>query len=348
MPLACRSLRYALIAALAFPGGVAAQTFTATRHDIGGTGGTDYLVVEPSTQRVFISRSTHVMVVDGPSGKVLGDIPDTPRNHGIALVPEDHHGFITSAGDSTVTMFDLGTLAVLRKIPVSTGGLDGIWYDPGSRHVILTNHSRPAGTAVAIDPDSGRIVATATLEDDAPEGAVADGRGRLYVNNEGTSTIQVLDAHSFKVLTSWSIRPCEGPTGIAYDARTNRIFSGCSGTSVVLDAATGQVVASIANGNGVDGVAWDPAERLLYSPAGRDGNVTVVHQDSPDHYRVVATVPTVRGAKTITLDPTRHLVYLFQPEYGPAPAPTPADSAAPRGRGPRGPIVAAWLVTIHH
>ncbi len=341
----CRCL--VTLITLALPAGAAAQTFTASKHDIGGAGGTDYLVVDPATQRIFVTRGTHVMVVDGPSGRLLGDIPDLPRNHGVALVPATGHGFITSAGDSTVTMFDLATLGVLRKIPVPTGGLDGIMYDPASRHVILTNHSRPAGTAVALDPATGDIVATTELEDDSPEGAVGDGHGRIYVNNEGTSTIQVLDARTFKVLASWPLGACRGPTGIAYDARARRIFSGCSDTSAVIDAASGKVVARIPNGKGVDGLAWDAGERLVYIPAGRDGTVTVVHQDGPDSYRVVATVPTVRGAKTITVDTTRHIVYLFQPEYGPPVQPAP-DSAAARGRGPRGPIVAAWLVTIQH
>src|SRR5512140_1754583 len=137
-----RSLRSLLLAAaLAVPTAGAAQTFTVARFSIGGDGGTDYLTAEPGTGRVFVSRGTHVMVVDGSTGKVLGDIPDTPRNHGIALAPAAGHGFITSGGDSTVTMFDLKTLAVIRKIPIPTGGLDGIMYDDFSTHIILTNHS---------------------------------------------------------------------------------------------------------------------------------------------------------------------------------------------------------------
>jgi len=155
-----------------------------------------------------------------------------------------------------------------------------------------------------------------------------------------------------KVLTSWPLAPCEGPTGIAYDRATNRIFAGCSNTSVVVNATTGKVVATISNGDGVDALGWDAAQKLIYIPAGRSGNVTVVHQDSPDKYTVVATVTTVPGAKTITVDPMTHAAYLFQPEYGPPPAPpagTPAPAPGGRGgRGPRGPIVAAWFIAIHH
>ena len=331
---------------LAWPGVSHAQTFTVAKYSIGGDGGTDYLTAEPGTARVFVSRSTHVMVIDGVTGKVVGDIPDTPRNHGIALAPKSGHGFITSAGDSTVTMFDIASLAVIKKIPVPTGGLDGIMYDDFSDHVILTNHSRPIGTVVALDPKSGAIVSTVQLEDNGPEGAASDGKGRLFVNNEGTSTIQVIDERTMKVLASWRLAPCEGPTGIAYDRATDRIFSGCGKTSVVLDARTGKIVATIANGDGVDALGWDPAQKLIYIPAGSDSNVTVVRQDSPDKYTVVATVPTMRGAKTISVDTQKHVAYLFQPEYGPLPPGTPPPQ--PGQRPQRGPVIGAWFFAISH
>ena len=156
-----------------------AQDFHVVRYSIGGDGGTDYLTAEPGTGRVFVSRGTHVMVIDGATGKVIGDIPDTPRTHGIALAPSSHYGFITNGGDSTVTMFDLKTLAVLSKIKVPSGGLDGIMYDAADDRVILTNHSRPIGTMTAIDPRNGKIVGQVDLEDDGPEGAASDGRGRI-------------------------------------------------------------------------------------------------------------------------------------------------------------------------
>jgi len=152
-----------------------------------------------------------------------------------------------------------------------------------------------------------------------------------------------------KVLASWPLAPCEGPTGIAYDRATNRIFSGCGKTSVVVDPASGKVVATIANGDGVDALGWDAAQKLIYIPAGRDSNVTVVHQDGPDKYTVVATVATMRGAKTISVDQMKHVAYLFQPEYGPAPAPAPGSPPpAAGGRGPRGPVIAAWFFAISH
>src|SRR6202163_1599608 len=333
---------------LGAPHNAFAQTFKVEKFSIGGDGGTDSLTAEPGTGRVFVSRGTHVMVIDGRTGKVIGDIPDTPRTHGIALAPKSNHGFTTNGGDSTVTMFDLKTLVPIKKIRVPTGGLDGIMYDDFSDRIILTNHSRPIGTATAIDPGTGEILGVAELEDNAPEGAASDGKGRIFVNNEGKNTIQVIDAKTMKVLSSWPLTPCEGPTGIAFDRSSNRIFSGCGKTSVVIDPSTGRVVSTIANGDGVDALGWDGSERLIYIPAGRDGNVTVVRQDSPDKYTVVATVPTMRGAKTIAVDPVRHVAYLFQPEYGPAPAPAPGAPPPADGRPPRGPVVGGWFFVISH
>ena len=326
-----------------------AQTFKVEKFDIKGEGGTDYVTAEAATGRVFVSRADHVMVVEGATGKVLGDIPNTPRVHGVGIAPKAGHGFTTNGGNETVTMFDLQTLAVLRQIKVGPG-LDGIMYDATDDKIILTNHSRPIGTLTALNPQTGDIVATVELEDTSPEGAATDGKGHIFVNNEGKSTIQVIDVATWKVTASWPLAPCDGPTGIAYDAATDRLFSGCSKTSVVVNASTGKVVASIANGTRVDALGWDPSKKLIFIPNGGEGNVTVVHQESADSYSVVATVPTVPGAKTISVDPATHNAYLFQPERGPAPAPPAGTPPSPGpggpGRGPQGPILAAWFVVI--
>src|SRR5499426_4350499 len=318
---------------LAVPGIGHAQGFKVEKFGIKGDGGTDYVTAEAATGRVFVSRGDHIMVVDGATGKVVGDISNTPGVHGAGIATKAGHGFTTNGGDMTVTMFDLKTLAEIKRITVGPG-LDGIMYDEPDDKIILTNHSRPIGTLTAIDPHSGDIVGTAELEDTAPEGAAADGKGHIFVNNEGKSTIQVIDVKTWKATASWPLAPCEGPTGIAYDKATNRIFSGCSRNSVVVDAATGKVVATIANGTRVDALGWDPSRKLIYIPNGGEGNVTVVHQDSPDKYTVVATVDTFAGAKTITVDPKTHNAYLFQPERGPAPAPAAgASPPAPEARG---------------
>ena len=324
-----------------------AQTFKVEKFDIKGDGGTDYVAVEAATGRVFVSRSTHLMVVEGATGKVLGDI-SAPGVHGAGISTKAGHGFTTNSGDETVTMFDLKTLAAIKQIKVGPG-LDGIMYDEPDDKIILTNHSRPIGTLTAIDPASGAIVATVELEDTAPEGAAADGKGHVFVNNESKNTIQVIDVKTWKATASWPLAPCEGPTGIAYDKASDRIFSGCSNNSVVVDAATGKVVATIKNGTRVDALGWDPSKKLIFIPNGGEGNVTVVHQDSPDKYTTVATVATFAGAKTITVDPVTHNAYLFQPERGPAPAPAPGaapPAAGGRGRGPQGPIVASWFIVI--
>ena len=338
------SIFAALLIGICFSTALQAQTFTVQKYSISGEGGTDYLTAEPGTGRVFVSRSSHVMVIDGNFGKVIGDIPETPNTHGIALVAKYNHGFTTNGGDSTLTMFDLTTLAAIKKIKIPTGGLDGIMYDDFSDRIILTNHSS-VGTAVAVDPNTGVITGEAELEDNAPEGAASDGNGKLFVNNERKNTIQTIDAKTMRILGSWPLDSCQGPTGIAYDRTSNRIFSGCSKMSAVVNAANGRIVARIPNGEGVDALGWDPFEKLIYIPAGRDSNLTIVHEDSPDRYSVVAVVSTMTGAKTISVDTVNHAAYLFQPQYG---APLPNALPDRNGRRPRGPVIGAFLIVIRH
>ena len=329
----------------------AAQRFSTRKFDIGGEGFFDYLTADAATGRVFVSRGTHIMVVDGATGKVIGDIPNLSRTHGALLVPATGHGFTTNGGDSTSTMFDLKTLAVIKQIHTGAAGLDGFMYDDASNKVLTIDHSRPPenGTVVVLDPATGDVVTKFSTTGSAPEGGVSDGKGRIFINLEDKHAMDVIDDKTWKVIDTWSVAPCEGPTGIAMDRPTNRIFVGCSRTSMVLDANSGKVVAQLTNGVGVDGIAWDASQKLLYVPSGGDGNVTVFHQDAPDTYRLVATVPTMRGARTITLDTRTHTVYVFTPEYGPAPTPAPgAPPPTGRGRGPRGPQIAAWLFAIKH
>src|SRR5438046_3458618 len=249
------ALALLLAGGLAVPRLGQAQAFKVDKFDIKGEGGTDYVAVEAATGRVFVSRGDHMMVVDA-TGKVLGDIKDTPGVHGAGIATEAGHGFTTNGGDMTVTMFDLKTLAPLRKIMVGPG-LDGIMYDEPDDKIILTNHSRPIGTLTAIDPKSGDIVSTVELEDNAPEGAAADGKGHIFVNNEGKNTIQVIYARTWKATASWPLAPCQGPTGIAYDRASNRVFSGCNKNSVVVDPTTGKVVATIPNRTHIDARGLD-------------------------------------------------------------------------------------------
>ena len=350
MKLARIAGAFLVLAALAAPSAARAQNYKVEKWNIGGDGGTDYVTAEAGTGRVFVSRGTHMMVIDGLTGKVLGDIPNTNGVHGAGLAPKAGHGFTTNGRDSTVTMFDLKTLQVIRQIKIPIGGLDGIMYDEPDDRIILTNHSRPIGTLTALDPKTGDIVSQVELEDNAPEGAAANGKGWIYVNNEGKNTIQVIDVKTWKAVASWPL-PCEGPTGIAYDKPSNRIFSGCAKTSVVVDGTSGKVVATIPNGDGVDALGYDASQKLIYIPCANPGNVVVVHQDSPDKYTVVETVPTMRGAKTIAVDPVKYMAFLFQPEYGPAPAPDPNTPPPAPGRGgrggPRGPMIGTWFFALH-
>jgi WD40 repeat protein len=342
-----------LAAGLAMPAATSAQTFTVQKWDIKGMGGTDYLTAEPGTGRVFVSRGSHVMVVNGLTGEVLGDIPDTPGMHGIALASKEGFGFTTNGGDSTLTMFDLKDLHFIKKVHAGVNRLDGIMYDDFSKTILSINHSTPDGTAVVVNAKTGDVVGKVVLSGNAPEGGVSDGKGKIYINIENKNAIDVVDAKTWTKTATWDIAPCDGPTGIAMDRKTNRLFVGCSGTSVVVDATNGKVVAQIKNGNGVDAIGWDQSEKLIYIPAGGgDGTVTVVHEDSPDKYTTVATVPTFKGAKTIAVDDVKHLAFLFQPEFGPAPAPDPNAPPPAAGRGgrggPRGPMVAAWFIAIKH
>ena len=222
-------------------------------------------------------------------------LPDTPGVHGAGIAPKAGHGFTTNGTDGTVTMFDLKTLAVIKQLKVLEGrGLDGIMYDESDDKIILTNHTNP-GTLTALNPTTGEVVATVELEDPAPEGAAADGKGHIFVNNEGKNTIQVIDTKTWKATASWPLAPCEGPTGIAYDKASNRIFSGCNKTSVVVNPDTGKVVATIANGTRVDALGWDPEKKLIFIPNGGEGNVTVAHQDGPDRVHGDGDRADVRG-----------------------------------------------------
>ena len=299
---------------------------------------------------MFVSRSTHMMVVEGATGKVLGDIPNTPGVHGAGIATKAGHGFTTNSGDQTVTMFDLKTLAVIKQIKVGPG-LDGIMYDEPDDKIILTNHSRPIGTLTALDPADRRHRRHRRTRRHGARRRRGRRQGphlRQQRRQEHDPGDRREDVEGDRLVAARAMRRTR--RGSPTTRRRTGIFSGCSKTSVVVDASTGKVVASIPNGTRVDALGWDPSKKLIYIPNGGEGNVTVVHQDSADKYTVVATVPTFAGAKTIAVDPTTHNAYLFQPERGPAPPPAagapPPAPAGGRGRGPQGPIVAAWFIVI--
>jgi len=273
---------------------------------LGGDGGWDYLTVDSDAQRVFIARSTRVMVVDTNSGKLLTEIPDTLGVHGVALVPEFGRGFISDGGEDMVSVFDLKTLKVLNKVKVGTRP-DAIIYDPFTKRVFTFN-ARSSDTT-AVNAEKGEIAGTLALGG-KPEYAVSDGKGTMWVNIEDTSELVAFDPQKLSVKSRWKMAGCEEPTGLAFDAKNRRLFAGCSGSKkmAIVDADSGKVLAMPPIGEGCDGTAFDRDANLAFASAG-DGTITVIHEDSPDKFSVVQTVTTQKGARTIALDAKTHSLF---------------------------------------
>jgi len=293
---------------------------------LGGEGGWDYLSVDSKARRVYISRGTHVMVVDADTGAVIGDIPNTAGVHGIALADELGKGFTSNGRDSSVTIFDLKTLKELGRVTVGKNP-DAIIYDPASKRIFTMNGGSQDTTA--IDAASGTVAGTAGLGG-RPEFAAADEKGHIFINLEDKSEIVRLDSNKLTVEAHWSLGDGKEPTGLAIDRKHRRLFSGCGGNKlmIVMNADNGQIVASLPIGAGVDATAFDPETGFAFSSNG-EGTLTVIHEDSPDKFSVVENVPTLRRARTMALDLRTHQVYTVTAEFGPAPAPT-AEQPRPR------------------
>jgi DNA-binding beta-propeller fold protein YncE len=293
-----------------------------TRADtLGGDGRWDYLTLDATGGRLFIARQTRVMVVDPESGASLGEIPGVAGAHGVALAEAAGHGFATAGRDGSVTMFDLRSLAVLRRIPVGDDA-DAVLYDPVSKRVFTFNGD--AASSTAIDPVSGGVIGTVPLGG-KPEFGVSDGAGRLYVNIEDRGEVVEIDPVRLKVTRQWSLAPCLEPTGLAIDRAHRLLFSGCHNrTMAISDAKAGQTIAQVPIGDGVDGAAFDPGTGLAFASNG-EGTLTVVREDSPTAFHVVSTVPTRRGARTLTLDERRHRIYTVTASFGDTPKPTAAE-----------------------
>ena len=298
----------------------------ASKVKLGRDGGWDYLVVDTVGQRVFISRGTHTLVVDARTDSVVGDILDTPGVHGIALAWDLGRGYTSNGRDSSITVFDLKTLAPVARIHTTGVNPDAITYDDFSRRVFAFNGR--SLDATAIDAATSTVAGTVPLGG-KPEFAVVDGRGALWVNIEDRSEIVRLDTRTLAVTGRWTLAPCEEPTGLAIDRAARRLFAVCSNKLMAMvDADNGKVVATVPIGAGTDGAAFDPATRLAFASNG-DGTLTVVHEDSPTAAHVVQTVTTQRGARTIALDPRSHVLYTVTADFGPPPAPA-ADRPHPR------------------
>lgn len=291
---------------------------------VGGEGGWDYLIIDSSSHRLYISRGTHVMVLDTGTNKVVGDIPDTPGVHGIALAPELNRGFISNGKANTVFVFDLKTLKVTGQ--VATGdNPDAILYDPATKRVFVFNGK--SKDATVFDASSGTVVGTMALGG-KPEFAATDNKGKVFVNNEDTNEVIELDSRKLTMTKRYSLSPCIEPAGMAIDTEHHRVFSGCHNKLMtVLDVETGKVIGLVPIGEGVDANAFDPETGLVFSSNG-DGTLTVVRESSPGKFEA-ETVPTERGARTMALDPKTHKVYLPTAEFSPSP---PSPVGAPRQR----------------
>lgn len=294
---------------------------------LGGEGGWDYLFADSDGRRVYISRGTHVMVVDADSGSVVGDIPNTNGVHGIAIAGNLGKGFTSNGRDGSVTIFDLKTLKTLGTAQVGKGP-DAIIFDPFSQRVFTLNGG--SKDATAIDAKTGSVAGTVPLGG-RPEFAVSDEKGHVFVNIEDKSEIVEFDPVKLAVENRWPIAPGEEPSGLAIDRKHHRLFSVCSNKMmVVVNSDNGKVVTTLPIGAGPDAAGFDPGTELAFSSNG-EGTLTVIHEDTPDKFTVLENVPTQARARTMALDTKNHQVYLVTAEFGAAPAPT---AQQPRPRPP--------------
>ena len=320
---------FALISTAASIGTSQAQKSTAApsasgyhllkRIEVGGEGGCDYLTGDSAARRLYVSRSTRVMVFDLDNITSVGEIPDTPGVHGVAIADDVGRGFTSNGRDGSVTIFDLKTLKPLGKVKVGTNP-DAIIYDSATHRVFAFN--RGSSDVTSIEAKTGEVAGLIPLGGH-PEFAAADGKGMVFVNLDDKSEIVALDSRKLVAKAHWPIAPGEDPSGMAIDRKHMRLFSVCGNKKMtVIDASSGKVIADLPIGSGTDAAGFDPETNLAFSSNG-EGTLTVIHQDSADKYSVVENVTTQPGARTMALDPKTHKVYLATAQFGPPPAATP-------------------------
>jgi DNA-binding beta-propeller fold protein YncE len=275
---------------------------------IGGEGQWDYAIVDGDARRVYITHATHVIVLDADTDAVVGDIPDTQGVHGIALAPDLGRGFTSNGKTNTVTIFDLKTLKTIGTVAVGGQNPDAIFYDAASKRVLVLNGK--TNNATAISAADGKAVGTIPVGG-KPEFAAGAGDGQVFVNIEDKSEILQIDAQKFTILNRWPLAPCKEPSGLAMDAKNRRLFAVCDNTMMaVVNADTGKVVATPAIDEDPDAAGFDPETQLVFSSNGGAGNLTVIHEDSPDKYNVIENVPTKKYARTMAIDFKTHNVFL--------------------------------------
>jgi DNA-binding beta-propeller fold protein YncE len=279
---------------------------------IPGQGSWDYLSVDESARRLYVSHGTQVEVLDLDSGSIVGKIPDTLGVHGIAIAAELGRGFVSNGKSSTVTIFDLKTLKTLASAPTGKDP-DAIIYDPATSRVFAFNGD--SNSATVISAADGKLAGTVDLGG-GPEFAVADGAGHVFNNLEDESLVLKIDARSLRVEQRWPTAPCQSPSSMAMDRPGRRLFIGCrSKIMAVMNADTGKVIATLPIGDHVDATAFDPDSRLIFNSNG-EGTITVIRQDGPDQYSLVENVRTLPRAKTMALDPKTHRLFLSTAEAG--------------------------------
>jgi DNA-binding beta-propeller fold protein YncE len=304
--------------------------------EVGGEGGWDYLSIDPAAHRLYVSHATHVVVIDTTTAKVVGDIPDTPGVHGFAIAAELGRGFASNGRENKAAIVDLKTLKLIQKVDTGENP-DAILFEPGRKEVYTMNGRGKSSTV--FDAQTGKVVATIPLEG-KPEFAQADVKaGKVYINIEDMNAIQVIDTATHKVTATWPIAPGEAATGMAFDPVTHRLFIGCDNKlMLMLDSTTGKVVYSVPVGEGVDSTWFDPATKLAFTSNGESGTVTVAREESPTLLKVVQTLKTRPGARTMAVDPTTHTLYLAATDYEPQPA---SSKARPK------PIVGTFRVLTY-
>lgn len=285
---------------------------------IGGEGGWDYASVDAAAHRLYVSHATKVVVIDTQANKVVGEIPDTPGVHGFAVAADLGRGFASNGRENKASIVDLKTLKLIQKVDTGENP-DAILYEPGRKEVYTMNGRGKSSTV--FDAQTGKVVATIPLEG-KPEFAQADPKaGKVYVNMEDLNAIKVIDTATHKVTATWPIAPGESASGMAIDLANHRLFIGCDNKlMLMIDNTNGKVVYSTPIGAGVDSNWFDPDTRFAFSSNGEAATVTIAHEESPGVLKVVQTLKTKRGARTMALDPITHTIYLAITDYEPQPA----------------------------
>lgn len=309
IPLFCAALFLVGVFAHGFPRPAASSSYHVIKSiPIGGEGQWDYIVVDSAARRVYVSHATHVVVLDADSDMVVGDIPDTQGVHGIALAPDLARGFTSNGRADTVTIFDLNTLKTLDTVNVTGQNPDAIFFDAATKRVFTFNGK--TNDATVISAEDGKIVGTLALGG-KPEFSVGAGDGRIFVNIEDKSELVQIDAQKLKLLNRWSLAPCESPSGLAMDAKHRRLFAVCDNNKMaIVNADTGKVVATPEIGEGPDAAGFDPETQLAFSSNGQSGNISVIHEVSPDQYSVLESVQTKKYARTMAIDFKTHNIFL--------------------------------------